>query len=71
MPKASCIYSKTKKLRQLHSETPNLKQIVIIKANHKKINMKNNQLKTKQLLNQSFCGSKFQYYVVCQLRNLI
>ena len=41
--------------------------------------MRNKQLKTGQLLNETFFSrknlmqkpSKFQYYVVCQLRNLI
>ena len=45
----------------------------------KKITYQNKQLKTEQLLNQSFSPenylkwkpSKFQYYMVCQLGNLI
>ena len=35
-------------MRQLYSEIPNVKQIVIIGVNHQKINMKSKQLNTEQ-----------------------
>ena len=71
--------SETKKVKQIHSEISKFKTNCYHHiVNHKEINLKNKQLETEQLLNQTFSPetikqkpSKFQYYVVYQLKNLM
>ena len=54
-PKASCKYSETKKLKQVHSVITNLKhKLLFLQPAIRKLTHQNKQLKAEQLLNETF-----------------